>query len=118
MRTSPHVLLQPHRCVAIYEGGTRALQYLCSRRGTAEQVWTLPACPGVRHYLVNAPHSDMAQHKTTYALLRELLPLHSCPPGELQTKLDLITQHAFIAGVPSSWVVSPTTGLGDWRTAL
>ena len=53
---------------------------------------------GVRHYLVNSPHMDMAQHKTTYALLRELLPLHSCSPGELQARLDQMTQRAFIAG--------------------
>ncbi len=56
---------------------------------------------GVRHYLVNSPHMDMAQHKTTYALLRELLPLHGCSPGELQARLDQMTQRAFIAGASS-----------------
>ena len=45
----------------------------------------------------------MAQHATTYALLRELLPLHSLSKGELQAKLDDIGQHAFIAGVKCSW---------------
>ena len=57
-----------------------------------------PYVAGVRHYLVNSPHMDMAQHKTTYALLRELLPLHGCSPGELQKRLDMMTQHAFVAG--------------------
>ena len=52
----------------------------------------------MRHYLVNSPHMDMAQHKTTYALLRELLPLHACSPGELPARLDAMPQRAFIAG--------------------
>ena len=53
---------------------------------------------GVRHYLVNSPHPDMAQHKTTYSLLRQLLPLATCPADELQARLDQVTQRTFVAG--------------------
>ena len=54
--------------------------------------------PGVRHYLVNSPHMDMAQHVTTYSLLRQLLPLASCPPDKLHAQLDQVTERAFVAG--------------------
>ncbi len=83
----PTEYAQALRAVGVYVTATQP--YSCGCRH---------ANVGVRHYLVNSPHMDMAQHKTTYALLRELLPLHGCGPGSLQARLDKMTQRAFIAG--------------------
>ena len=47
---------------------------------------------------MDAPHPDMAQHTTTYSLLKQLLPLATCPADELQSRLDQVTEQAFVAG--------------------
>jgi hypothetical protein len=75
---------------------------------------------GVRHYLVNAPHNDMAQHTTTYSLLRQLLPLATCSTDELKARLDQVTQRTFIAGARQgpSLRSFPVLGLGRCRLGL